>query len=130
MIPTIEFTIPIEPVAKARPRLGRGGHVFTPPKTKKFESQFVQLAKKFQPTLPRSGPIEVRLGFFVAKPKSTKRHYPTIKPDVDNLAKAVLDAMNGRFYEDDSQVVTLTLTKRYSIDPRIEVYIETIELYT
>ena len=38
----------------------------------------------------------------------------TSKPDVDNLAKAVLDALNGILYEDDSQVVMLAVTKQYA----------------
>jgi Holliday junction resolvase RusA-like endonuclease len=35
------------------------------------------------------------------------------KPDVDNLAKAILDALNGVAYEDDSQVYSLEVQKWY-----------------
>lgn len=37
----------------------------------------------------------------------------TSKPDADNISKAVLDAMNGIVYNDDSQVVSLTVTKEF-----------------
>lgn len=36
---------------------------------------------------------------------------PALRSDVDNLAKFVLDAMNGLLYEDDRQVVSLHATK-------------------
>lgn len=50
--------------------------------------------------------------------------YPTNKPDIDNLAKSILDALNGVIYKDDSQVVVLTLQKYYDDDPRAEITIE------
>ena len=38
------------------------------------------------------------------------------KPDADNLAKFVLDALNGTFYKDDSQIYQLTVVKRYGTE--------------
>jgi Holliday junction resolvase RusA-like endonuclease len=49
--------------------------------------------------------------------------YPKVKPDLDNVAKAVLDAINGIVYVDDAQVINLVATKRYATDPRVEVYL-------
>lgn len=47
--------------------------------------------------------------------------------DLDNLAKFVLDALNGIAYDDDSQVATLTCAKAYTTSPddapRIDVYL-------
>ena len=34
----VEFTIPVKPVAKQRPRLAKNGHVYTPANTKVFEN--------------------------------------------------------------------------------------------
>ncbi|EQB10397.1 hypothetical protein L284_17025 [Novosphingobium lindaniclasticum LE124] len=50
----------------------------------------------------------------VAKPKTTKLAAP--KPDVDNYAKGVLDAItkDGRFWSDDSQVVGLWVSKTWT----------------
>ena len=39
---------------------------------------------------------------------------PTGRPDVDNYAKAVMDALNGIAYNDDSQVACLTSRKQYA----------------
>lgn len=49
---------------------------------------------------------------------------PTTKPDVDNLAKAVTDAMNGVVYEDDSQIVELVCGKYYGAEPRVMVTVD------
>lgn len=38
------------------------------------------------------------------------------KPDADNVAKAILDAMNGIVYEDDRRAVFLHIVKRYAIE--------------
>jgi Holliday junction resolvase RusA-like endonuclease len=51
---------------------------------------------------------------------------PTVAPDLDNLAKAVLDGCNGVVFEDDKQVVTLCLTKRYAQAGRVAVSFEEI----
>jgi Holliday junction resolvase RusA-like endonuclease len=48
------------------------------------------------------------------------------KPDLDNVAKAVLDALNGVIYLDDKQVVRLVAEKKYSFDPRVEVYVHEV----
>ena len=48
---------------------------------------------------------------------------PTKKPDCDNIAKIVLDALNGIAYHDDAQVAELTVIKTYSRAPRVLVEI-------
>ena len=50
--------------------------------------------------------------------------FPSKKPDADNIAKIVLDALNGVAYEDDSQVINLSVQKRYSEEARVFVHIE------
>ena len=44
---------------------------------------------------------------------------PCKKPDLDNIAKGILDAMNGIIYKDDVQVVRLSLQKHYSTEPGV-----------
>ena len=48
---------------------------------------------------------------------------PTKKVDVDNLAKAVMDALNGVAWGDDSQVVKITIFKEYTEHPYVYIYI-------
>lgn len=46
---------------------------------------------------------------------------PAKKPDLDNVAKIVLDSLNGLAYQDDAAVVELVVEKFYSETPRVEV---------
>lgn len=57
--------------------------------------------------------VEVSLVFTLPKPKTVKRLLPSVKPDVDKLARAVLDALTGVAYKDDAQVTDLIVRKRY-----------------
>jgi Holliday junction resolvase RusA-like endonuclease len=52
--------------------------------------------------------------------------YPTIKPDTDNIAKSILDSLNGIAYKDDKQVVKLTVEKRYDEIPSVSVWISEV----
>ena len=45
------------------------------------------------------------------------------KPDIDNLAKALLDGMNGIVYQDDCQITSLHMTKVYSNTPSVEILV-------
>lgn len=60
---------------------------------------------------PEGVALEVRVEF--VKPKSTKATAPTVRPDLDKLLRAVLDALTGIAYQDDSQVVQVTTSKVY-----------------
>ena len=46
---------------------------------------------------------------------------PTKKPDVDNVAKSILDSLNGMAYKDDSQVVECIVRKWYADEPKVKV---------
>lgn len=80
------------------------------------------------------GALELNLTFCMPIPKSISKkkreqlHYVTKKPDVDNLAKAVMDAINQvGIWEDDSQVSRLVVGKIYSDEPRCIISIREIE---
>jgi Holliday junction resolvase RusA-like endonuclease len=77
-----------------------------------------------------TGPVKVTLAFRFSRPKShfgTGRHSHALKqsapeshtkkPDVDKLARAVLDALTNVAFEDDSCVTVLAATKHYSLAP-------------
>lgn len=51
---------------------------------------------------------------------------PTKKPDVDNVVKVVADSLNQVAYRDDAQIVDCQIRKFYSLQPRIEVTILTV----
>lgn len=62
---------------------------------------------------PLEGAVEVEADFALRPPKSGKRVLPHVRPDIDKLARAVLDGLTGPAFADDGQVVRLICTKRY-----------------
>lgn len=121
-----EIFFPFEPVAKGRPRFTRTGHAYTPKKTADYEKAIKEHYQAEHGEL-FVGSIEIKLVFQMPVPKGypkrvkqqieegTIKH--TKKPDVDNLAKAILDALNEVAFTDDSHITKLTLIKRYSFYP-------------
>ena len=75
---------------------------------------------------PELGPVRVTLMFFLRQPKRPKAPVPITKPDVDKLARAVLDGMtDAGVIRDDSQVTTLTARKRYTTEaPCVRVFVD------
>ena len=57
------------------------------------------------------------------KRRLTGESLPVVKPDIDNYVKAILDALNGVAFKDDSQIIALNAKKLYSDKPRTEIEI-------
>lgn len=78
------------------------------------------VASAAQPHAPTTGllagPVRLTLAFALARPQSLpkKRTHHITRPDVDKLARAVLDALTGILLRDDSQVVELVASKAYA----------------
>jgi len=126
----VTMTIFGEPIAKGRPKVAMRGkfpQVYTPKETRQAEESFIQQAIKFKPETPFTGAIKVTIRFYKSRPKSLPKKYIhwTKKPDIDNMAKLVLDSLNKIFFIDDSQIIELNCSKEYSEQPRTEVSIET-----
>lgn len=65
-----------------------------------------------------TGPLTVRAVFEFNRPRSVKRRrHPSVKPDLDKLLRAVLDALTNVCWQDDAQVVHVTCEKRYRPEP-------------
>ena len=114
----IAFTISGTAIPKARPRatkIGNKAVMYTPTQTKQFENYVKLVAAQHAPEELLTTALEVRLDFLFQRPKSLpkKIRYHTKKPDVDNLAKSVLDALEGIIYVNDAQVISLRVTKDY-----------------
>lgn len=133
----IKLKIEMNPAGKARPRFTRRGIAYTPTKTKQAEdiireAWLVQSGFKFE----KSTPLRVSLvgGYPIPKSISKKQRAlmlegsvrPTVKPDLDNFAKLVLDSLNGYAYHDDAQVVSFNghFCKFYAEKPFIGVILE------
>lgn len=102
---------------KGRPRFTRGGHAYTPKGTRDYESAIRDAFENAhgRPPGPFSGPIAVCIMTYRQLPKSTPKSVisepDTHKPDIDNVAKIVLDALNGVAWLDDAQVTSLEVVK-------------------
>jgi crossover junction endodeoxyribonuclease RusA len=71
-------------------------------------------------------PVRVAIDFFFNRPPSLKKAIvdKVSKPDVDKLARSVLDALTGVAYDDDSQVIDLHVTKNFGSPARAEISVE------
>lgn len=120
----IVFLFSLEPVAKGRPRFSRG-QVYNPFKTKRYEQHVaVVAAAQMSGIAMIEGPIHAKIRFIFKRKKSVKRIHHTIRPDLDNLIKAILDGLNGIAFKDDAQVCSISAIKEYGLgdeDGRITV---------
>ena len=125
----IKFFIPGVPVPQGRPRFSRQGNhvrVHTDPKTRKWRDVVRWASIKFRPSMPLEGPLNVHLRFQMPRPKSLPKKviHHIKKPDIDNLAKAVVDSLaDARLFNNDSQIVYKTIRKVYSDKPGVDVTI-------
>lgn len=139
MSAAIFFVVPGQPVGKGRPRASsRGGFVrmYTDAKTLSYEQVIAKQARyAMGPLEVLATPISMRIVSLYSIPVSWSKRKQQLalngelipgKPDLDNVAKAVLDALNGVVYQDDKQVIRLVIEKSYSFEPRIEVYVHEV----
>lgn len=139
MSAAVYFVVLGPPQGKGRPKASsRGGFVrmYTPAPTRLYEAKIAKMAVLAHADWPvLETPISLRVVAHHPIPVSwSKRKQQQAlqgelvpgKPDLDNVAKAVLDALNGVIYVDDKQVVRLVAEKKYSFDPRVEVYVHEV----
>jgi len=122
--------IKTNPVAKGRPKFFRKGAfvgTYTPAKTKEAEDVIRKAVAKAWKGKPWDGPIGMVLNFYMPRPKSMPKGeswlFHVKRPDLDNLEKAVADALNGVAFVDDSQICRKVSSKQYGNPPRIELII-------
>ena len=136
------------PQGKGRPRFTKGGKAYTPQKTRRYEEAVrgaAMLAAQAQGFVKHDDdtPLEACISAWFPIPASWPKKkraaarsgalYPVVKPDADNLAKAILDALNGIAYRDDKQVVSCAVRKRYTFrdddTPRVVVHIAPMKTF-
>lgn len=131
-----EFEVPAKIIGKGRPRLNSyTGQVYTPTRTKDYESLVEQY---FLIKYPRykviEGRAKVSIIAYFEVPKSASKSMkeqmlnneisPTKKPDIDNVVKIVLDAMNTIAFKDDTQITKIEVEKLYAAEEKLYVKIE------
>ena len=130
----IEFEVNIRPHGKQRPRVCRNGITFTPKKTLVNE-RFIQLAFYENKCQKVEGNVEVEIEAIFAPNKSETKKNREIqlkgipyskKPDIDNICKEVLDALNRVAFNDDACVVSLKGSKRYGKENKLVIKIKAL----
>ena len=125
MLRQINFKVSGKPIGKGRPRFTKSGHVYTPNETKQYETRIKNAAwaamkrEKLNPTDRR---VTITASAYFEVPKSYNKqkriecqcgiHIPK-RPDIDNIAKSILDGCNGIAFKDDCQVWHLSVNKRF-----------------
>lgn len=100
-------------VGKGRPRFTRAGRTYTPTQTAQYE-QLIRQAYLQAGGAEYDCPVTVLICAYSPIPKSESKAMrkqmqdgqlvPCVKPDLDNIVKIVLDALNGVAYKDDALV--------------------------
>lgn len=123
-------------IGKERPRLNMiTGHVYTPNKTKEYETliqqEFIVKYKKIEQIETR---VLIEIIAHIKIPKNAKKGdrekmlldeiSPIKKPDIDNIAKVVLDSLNKFIIKDDTQVSKIIIEKKYSETEKLEIKVE------
>lgn len=131
-----EFEVIGDIKGKARPRVNTYTcKAYTPENTKDYE---LLIKQYFKLKYPRYVPLENRVAVKIIAqfkiPKSaTKKDKllieegklsPAKKPDIDNIIKIVLDALNKMAFKDDNQITKIEVEKIYGLDERIYVKID------
>lgn len=115
----IFITAPGDPVATARGRHGRNGHVFTPSRSLEYQNAIALLVRSASSASELVCPFRLEARFYCSD-----YH----RKDLDNLLKSVMDGITkSRLWRDDSQVQQLSATVfRGQGNARAEVTIEEI----
>lgn len=137
------FTIKGKVKAKQSVKFGRNGIKYTPADVKEYANYVKQCFKEAYPLWDAERlagkALKMLITVYCAIPKSfnkTKQREaaigairPAVKPDCDNIAKNICDALNGVVYPDDRQIVSLVVRKQYTIgDERVLVEVSVEEM--
>lgn len=112
------FTIAGVAVPQGSKAVTRNGVIFDSNKNLKPWRRHATASMSAQRTTDTySGAVDVHIVVYLPRPKTVTRQHPHVKPDVDKLARALLDsATDAHVWNDDSQVCALYITKLYTTD--------------
>lgn len=136
----IVCTVPGKPFAKQRPRASKRGRfttIYTPKQTIDYENLVKYSYYEQNGNRILDGALEVEIVGTFPVPQSASRKQAqqmldgnikhTKKPDCDNMAKIVLDALNNVAYHDDSQIIDLRIKKQYGSNPNVSIRIKELK---
>jgi len=76
---------------------------------------------------PIDEPVSVSAMFFMTKPKSVRRSFPSTKPDLDKLQRVIGDALEGTLLTNDSRIIVWRVGKLYGDEPGVHITVEGID---
>lgn len=137
----IKFEIKGKVKAKQSVKFGRNGIKYTPKDMVEYANlvklSFINKYPAWEVTDFADKPLKAEIDVFMPVPKSYSKKKtaqalkntirPTVKPDCDNIAKNINDALNGIVYPDDKQIVSLTVNKLYSNNEYVRVKINSLD---
>lgn len=140
MTNVVQLVINEIPKPQPRPRItvrGKYAHAYEPKSITEYKRLVAnKYRSEYKQQLPLTGALSVDVRFYRPIQKSISKierqrrllgeSLPTVKPDIDNYIKAILDALNGIAFHDDKQIVVLYARKIYSYKPRTEIEITKI----
>lgn len=138
---SFEFEVQGTPKGKGRPRFSKvGGYVktYTPKATHDYERLVAEAFLSQNGIIFDHPYLDVYITAYFPIPKSTKKSDKLSmskglipynhKPDVDNIAKSILDGLNGVAWNDDRQVVSLKVKKFYGVETKAIIRIKELNL--
>lgn len=120
---SVIFTIEGTPQTNARARHGKG-RTFTPNATRLARREVVEAFQEAaEGWIPHEGPVKLMITIRHATPPKDlwDGRFCKKKPDVDNVAKLVADALNGVAYLDDAQIVLMRVEKHFAVTSGVDV---------
>jgi len=129
---TLNTSLPGTPITKLRPRFSRfKGQVRTfDSQTEEKNTSKWQLKQRMVGRELFQGPLSLELTFTFECPKSRKKKkevYHSVKPDLDNIIKYIMDVGNGTLWYDDQQVVKIAAVKVYGDVAGTEITVSEVE---
>lgn len=131
-----EFEIPGKIIGKGRPRVNTTTAIaYTPTRTREYEELVKQyFIMKYRGIKPLEGRLNINIIAYFEIPRSSNKNdksemlkniiSPCKKPDIDNIAKIILDSLNKLAFNDDNQITKLSIEKIYSSEEKVCVKIE------
>lgn len=132
-----QFEIYGKPVPQKQTRFClKGGFARPYDPSIKDKQQIQWQIKPNAPKIPLTCPIHLSIAFYLLPPKTASKAtkkamlgrtiLPNRKPDIDNLAYIITNALKGIVYEDDSQICKMTLYKIYGKEEKTSICVREI----
>lgn len=123
----MRFSVDGVPAPQGSKSVSRSGHLYEAnPRSREWRRLMVDTIRAEHDGLPVDEPVNVVLDFRMPRPKKPRFATPAVKPDLDKLTRNVLDALtDAGVLRDDSRVIEIRASKRYSDIPGVTIMVYT-----